>query len=325
MKKLNIALIGCGKIALSYEGDKKTQRFFNYITHAQTIKKHPNYHMLIAVDPLEKQRKLAKEYGFDFVVENIDALDQKQEIDVLVIATPPNLRFELIKNFPHVKAIICEKPLAMTLNEAVAIENFCMQNNIILHVNFWRRYDRSMINLAKGGLHQKIGHLQHGFALYGNGLMNNGIHMIDLIDMLVGPIDMIHKMDDEIKDNPLLDIRLQNHKHISMAPVDFNCYREIYLDLWGQIGRLIIAYEGLNIFYYPKTSNRALENHYEINMDNVEKYPSGAGDALYDLYQTVYDDLLSKDSKVQKKYSDILRLLEQNVSNRRKEWIGDQK
>ncbi len=294
MEAFNVALIGCGRIGLSYEGDAKTRKFIKFITHAQIIKEHPAYRLFVAIDPKTTHQTQAKRYGFEHVYATIDDCDKKNEIDVLVIATPSDLRFTIMQNFPHVKAIICEKPLALSFEEITKIEQFCKAHHIVLHVNFWRRYDAAMQQLRDGELVARIGQLQQGFALYGGGLMNNGVHVIDIIDMLFGPICSMIKVVDGMKDNPHLNIDLPNDKSIYLAPINFEHYREIYIDLWGTNGRLVIGHEGLDVFCYPKVEHRALENHYEIGLDLVQRYTTGASAALYNLYEAVHADIRNK-------------------------------
>mgnify|MGYP001412936739 CR=1 FL=1 len=59
-------------------------------------------------------------------------------------------------------------------------------NNLPVLVNYWRRADRLFQALAAGGLTEHVGSPQAVFGLYGNGLVNNGGHLIDFLRMLLG-------------------------------------------------------------------------------------------------------------------------------------------
>ena len=62
--------------------------------------------------------------------------------------------------------------------------------------------------------------------------------------------------------------------------------------MWGDTGRLVIAHEGLDIFSFPKTDHRSVQNNYEINLDKMVKIKTDASYALFNLYQQVYEDIL---------------------------------
>ena len=48
----------------------------------------------------------------------------------------------------------------------------------------WRRYVRQFNNLKNGYLNKLLGNIQSIIVIYGNGIRNNGIHMIDFLRFL---------------------------------------------------------------------------------------------------------------------------------------------
>ena len=61
--------------------------------------------------------------------------------------------------------------------------------NLLVQVNLLRRADECFRELAAGRMVELIGRLQAAQGLYGNGLINNGTHMVDLVRMLFGEVE----------------------------------------------------------------------------------------------------------------------------------------
>ena len=294
LNKLKVALIGCGFIGLSGTSDNKTKKYFNFITHFQTINFHSKFIPYIAVDKDKAKLKKAQKLGFQHIYTSIDEINIKSEIDVLVVALPPSERFDIIKNFNMVRAIICEKPLALSFQEILKIENHCKKNKINLYVNYWRRYDKKIIKLKKSLLKKRIGNFQTGFATYGGSFFSNGVHLLDVIDFLLGPIKSIVKTNFDLGNDQGYLITLKNKKNIFISFIKFDFYREIYIDFWGSEGRVIVAHEGLDLFFCRKKNHRSLSNNFEVSMDNMKKENTNASESLLNLYEKVFLDLKNK-------------------------------
>ena len=294
LNKIKVALIGCGFIGLYGSNDKKTKKYFKFITHFQTINFHPNFTPFIAVDKDKNKLLDAKKSGFKYTYTSIDQIENKNEIDVVVIALPAMERFKVINKFNMVKAIICEKPLAFSYNEILKIENHCKKHKINLYVNYWRRYDKKIVKLKESLLKYKLGKFQTGFATYGGSFFSNGVHVVDLIDFLLGPIKSIDKANSDNEEDKDYLIKIKGNKKIFLSFINFKFYRELYLDLWGGDGRIILAHESLDLFFYKKKKHRSLSDNYEISFDKVRHEKSDAGEALLNLYKKVFLDLSNK-------------------------------
>jgi hypothetical protein len=72
-----------------------------------------------------------------------------------------------------------------------------------------------------------------------------------------------------------------------LQPLDFDNYREVGLDIWGDKGRLEILNESLVVHASPRQAHRALSDADEIATDAPLLLAPTAGEALYH----VYDDL----------------------------------
>jgi len=294
-------MIGFGQIAQGLRQDARMAKYFTYATHAQALKDHPDFDWACVVDPDESAMEIAQaDWGIGVTETSISKALEKYEPQVAVISTPPDARFDIIQQMPNIRAVLVEKPLGMSVSDSREFLNHCRQNNIEVHVNFWRRTDPLYRRLSSGELSERIGTPQAVFATYGNGLHNNGCHMIDFIQMLLGDIKYVQALGDArpgsglpLKDDVQSSFALTTTSGIvvTVQPLDFNNYREVGIDIWGSTGRLSLYQEGLGIQVYPKSENRGLENEFEIASDNPETLEPTVGSALYDMYQNLSDTL----------------------------------
>jgi predicted dehydrogenase len=77
----------------------------------------------------------------------IETLLDDRDIQVLDVAVPPDVQPEILLRAlerQHIKAILAQKPLAMSLAEAKRIVNACEKANVLLAVNQNMRYDQSV-------------------------------------------------------------------------------------------------------------------------------------------------------------------------------------
>lgn len=101
----------------------------------------------IASRTAEKARAVAERWGIATVHASPSALITDPQVDILDIAFPPDQQPALIREAlrqPHIKAILAQKPLALTLEEAKALRDEAAAAGKILSVNQNMRYDQSM-------------------------------------------------------------------------------------------------------------------------------------------------------------------------------------
>lgn len=310
------ALIGLGLIASKYSSDKAMLKSLNFFTHAQVLDKHQNYNWISGVDPSEKARNDAeKSWGARELVSSVRKLKNRERYEVIVLATPPESRLEIIKDFPSLKAVIVEKPLGNSYNSSALFLEECEKRGIQVQVNLTRRADLKMRSFFNGELNKKIGSTQFVFGTYGRGLYNYGTHLIDLIRMLIGEISSVtclssHKDQDlgPIKNDLNLSFLMKTHEgvQIVMHPLNHSFYREGSLDIWGEKGRIEIFQEGLKYAESPLNECRSLEGAFEISTDKRITKDTGYSDALFNLYSNLSSAMIG-DTKLYSSGKSALR------------------
>jgi len=289
--------VGLGRIGAAYIDDKTMARTIPYVTHAQVLADHPAFQWDAAVDISDTSHELVRtRFGVERVARTLEEIDCLGEIDVVVLATPPTFRLPILGALPNLRAVLVEKPLGGILGESEAFLHECQRRGIVTQVNLTRRADAVMRGLASGALKERIGRVQCGFGVYGNGIINYATHTIDLVRMLVGEVTAVQalKRSREFQEGPLAGDRnlsfmlfLEDNISVILHPVRFSQYREGSLDLWGEKGRLEILQEGLLMRQTPRDDCRSLDGAFELAASRAGLESTGYGHALYDLY----DDL----------------------------------
>lgn len=162
----------------------------------------------IASRTRSKAQAVADRWGIPMVRETPERLIEDGEIEILDLAFPPDLQPRLIRHAlkqPHIKAILAQKPLALTLAEAIKLRDEAQAAGKILSVNQNMRYDQSMrvlkqivdrgnlgdIVFAQIDMHA-IPHWQPFLAGYDRlTLANMSVHHLDVLRFLFGEPDEI--------------------------------------------------------------------------------------------------------------------------------------
>ncbi|MGV8138894.1 MAG: Gfo/Idh/MocA family protein [Mangrovibacterium sp.] len=198
MKTWNFGIVGAGNIA---------------DFHAKAIRNLYNTNLIGICDTNPKKAKtLAEKYSCKIYNDKSEML-QSSEIDIIIVATPSGAHMEpVIEAAGYGKHVVCEKPLEISLERidkmieahekhgtrlgaifnyrfndvvrflknAVDTERFGIITNASVYVPWWRNNEyyknnwRGTWNLDGGGA-----------------LMNQSIHMVDILQYMVGPVDSL--------------------------------------------------------------------------------------------------------------------------------------
>lgn len=137
----------------------------------------------------EKARQLADEYGISLYADHNEMLE-KEKLDLISICTWPRGHCEAtVAAAEHgVKGIMCEKPMAVTLEEADRMIAACERAGVTLAIGHAHRFSPQAVSartLAQAG---EIGTVKMIWGHCSLDLMNNGTHVIDLINYLNGDV-----------------------------------------------------------------------------------------------------------------------------------------
>lgn len=163
----------------------------------------------VCTTSMEKSKKVCQEYGFSIATTDEDILINDPDIDVIDICTPNIYHFETLKKaIAAGKHIYCEKPLCISLDEAVEIAELARNSGKIHNIVFNNRYLPAIMRAKELIDEGRLGRIlsfradyQHSSAMTvgkkaswkqdraicgGGVLFDLGSHVIDLIYYLCG-------------------------------------------------------------------------------------------------------------------------------------------
>ena len=185
------------------------------IAHRRTmsainIAENNDLHALMVRD-LERAEKLAQEHGVPFYYDSVEDILSDPEVDAVHIATPVYLHCEHVtRAAEYGKHVLCEKPMAMNVDECKRMIDVCEQNGVCLEICFLLRFHpnyRKIKQLIENGdlgeiIEARVSLLkwypiEEGLwrrdpARAGGGvLMDMGSHAIDLLSFLLGDVSKV--------------------------------------------------------------------------------------------------------------------------------------
>ncbi|WP_123054315.1 Gfo/Idh/MocA family oxidoreductase [Clostridium sp. JN-1] len=213
MKKLKFAIIGCGRI--SYK-------------HVEALVSNSKEASLAAVCDIDYDKAEAKKQEYMSkinedckvaVYKDYKEMIEKEDIDVVTVATESGYHPEIaIYCMEHKKHVICEKPMALSIEDADNMIKASEKNNVKLCISHQNRFNKPIQKLRKAVEQNRFGRLINGTArilwnrnmgyytqapwrgtwkLDGGTLMNQCIHDIDLLQwMMGGEIDSVYSQCD---------------------------------------------------------------------------------------------------------------------------------
>jgi predicted dehydrogenase len=135
----------------------------------------------VASRNMEKAIEFSKKYNCTKAYDSYEALFEDDQVDIIYIATPHDSHAELsIKALENGKHVLCEKPLALSYNDAVRMTEASKKNNKFFMEAFWTRFIPAVHDvLAKvnKGIIGDIRSLKADFAFYGD--EENGGRLFD--------------------------------------------------------------------------------------------------------------------------------------------------
>jgi len=141
------------------------------------------------VDPnAERRTELGNAVGAKRLYEDPAQLFGEGDVDIVSICTWPTTHCDLTvaAAASGVRGILCEKPLAVTLDEADRMLEACVQNSVTLATGHQHRYDAQAVQAREWIEAGRIGDPVYFWGHCSLDLMNNGTHVLDLIHYFNG-------------------------------------------------------------------------------------------------------------------------------------------
>lgn len=190
---LPVGVFGAGNVARSW--------------HIPSLQKHAHVDIVAICDPnLERAREVAERFGIRSVFQTHEELLESVHVDAVTIATPNSVHAKMaIDAFEAGKHVMCEKPLATTVEDAQKMIEAAEKARKLLAVNMRFRANSNMAFVRNAVTDRRLGKVRYAKArwlrksgtpdtgswfmqreLSGGGvLMDIGVHMLDLLMWLL--------------------------------------------------------------------------------------------------------------------------------------------
>ncbi len=242
------AVVGCGRIGTTLADDPLLAG--DVMTHAEAYSVCRATELVAVADSDEAAaRRCAERWGISRSFASAAQLLAATRPDIVSVATPTSSHVSVLNEILDApdtpRAIICEKPLAHSLDEAEGVVARARERGIVLLVVHMRRYARNMQNLKGFLAASGIGELRGVAGWLTKGTLHNGTHWFDLLRYLIGDVGSVSALDilKEPGDDPTLDVSLflTNGMLATMRAADASRFTICEMDILGTSGRVRIV------------------------------------------------------------------------------------
>ncbi|MCW5635301.1 MAG: Gfo/Idh/MocA family oxidoreductase [Rubrivivax sp.] len=195
LQQLRVLVVGCGNIAGGFDAERPTSAL--PLTHAGAYVRHGGFRLVACVEPDAARREAFMqrwlvEKGFA----TIDAAAGAGPFDVVSLCSPTSLHAAHIAAVLslHPRLVFCEKPVTGSAAETAAAVEVCAAAGVKMAVNHNRRWAPDIQRLRaelQAGPNGPWGAVRSAVGIYNKGVLNNGSHLVDLLQLLLGPLQLV--------------------------------------------------------------------------------------------------------------------------------------
>lgn len=307
-RKINIALVGCGRIAKN---------------HLQAIEQHKDRLTLTAVCDIDEAalQATSQQYGVD-AYNNLDDMLRYVNADLVALCTPSGLHPQQAINIAQSgRHVLTEKPMATRWQDGLRMIHACDEAGVRLFVVKQNRLNATLQLLKQAidkGRFGKIyvaninvfwtrpqdyydqGGWRGTWELDGGAFMNQASHYIDLIHWLLGPVQSVQAMmgtlarQIEAEDTGVMNIRWRNGAmgSVSVTMLTYPKNYEGSITILGEKGTVRIGGVAVNEIQHWEFADSQPEDEQikSANYQTTSVY--GFGHPLY--YDNVINSIQGK-------------------------------
>jgi predicted dehydrogenase len=287
---LTVLIVGCGQIAGGYDEIED-----NVIkTHARAYLAHGGFRLVACVDPdPEKARRFARRWNIPHSYTTLAAA-RGGHYDVVSVCSPPSAHAEQLAALLEwdLRLVFCEKPLTTdSVVSRTLVEMYRLRSRN-LAVNYQRRWEPDSRRIAAQIAAGRWGRVLHAHGIYTKGVHANGSHLIDLLQMLLGPLAprlITEWRTDYSDDDPSVGALLQTAagSPVVLSLGDCRRFTIFELDIVFSAGRVTFGDSGWTICE-RRTVDDARYAGYRI-LEAAQFRATGMSDSLRAAVRNLYD------------------------------------
>ncbi len=248
-KSWSVGIIGCGNIAGGYDERLPAE---STLTHMGAFRSRGCFEVLAAVDSRpERLKEFARHWSIPQTFSDSEEMLKHVHPDVVSICTPNETHSALVELALRFRprAIICEKPLALSVKDARRMVQLCEESGVPLLVNYLRRFDESTQSVAGRIYAGEWGKAISARILYTKGVFHNASHGLNLIHDWFGAVRTLkplgaveRRSDGDVFGSFFLELErcpsviLEAH-----SAENYNCFE---MDFRFESGRVVFPWHG---------------------------------------------------------------------------------
>ena len=302
---MKVLIVGAGKAGALNKTTRLNGQII-YRNHLDVLLKLKTSEINIVDNSLSVLRKLKRKIKSNNINYFKNLNDVVSNVNLAIIATPPKSRIKVLEKINKLgcKTVIIEKPLALKIEETLAIIDFIEKKKIKLIVNYPRRYDqltKKYINKTK--LPQKI------VCFYGKGILNYGSHLIDFLFQILGKFQHYSKLYEKSEKSPSFFIMTKSKVPVYVIGLDNIKYDQFEINLFYEKEKVEIRNGGLDVIKLHSKKNLYIQSYSHLKEEGkVKKHQ------FTNCFSNLYKSLI-KENKINQKFEfqktrDILYIYE---------------
>lgn len=274
----NALLIGLGQIGMGYDMALAPETFV--YSHARALSLHPAFNLVGAVDSGMVERSAFQDVYHAPAYSTIEQALAAHDVDLVVVATPTMTHHDLVHKILDCqvpKAILCEKPLAYSLEESQEMLSLCAEKKVHLYVNYMRRSEPGALEVKRRIDCGEISGRLKGLVWYSKGFLHNASHFFNLLQYWLGEVksfSLINAGRSLPHDDAEPDVRVVFEKGdiVFLAAKDEN-FSHNTIELIAANGRLRYESGGQRIEWNAVATGANLKS-YTFLAEHAEEIPS---------------------------------------------------
>lgn len=290
--KYRVAVVGTGRVGALWETNPPTGT-----SHAGAFFVQPECELVAGAnrrrDRLEEFGRL---FGVSGLYQDYGEMLRTERPDIVCVATHPGSHADIVESAVHngVRAIFCEKPMALDLADCDRIIAACRANNVLLSVNHSRRWypifrhAHDLIRTgAIGELVSMTGYCQGGKpspawqSEFEGPLLHDATHLFDLMRIFAGDVQWLTATAGRRKHTtyPVEDdsaALLSFHSGVTAVALvnELTDYQRFEIDLHGTTGTIRLGDRTFEIAHAnPVVIETALSERPDFEWQLLEREP----------------------------------------------------
>lgn len=295
---MSVLIAGCGNIAGRFDQGRSGDDY--PLTHAGAFSRDVRFRIGACIEPDDNRRADFMEAWAvaDGFRSWSDLAASEGRFDVISICSPTTTHANDLDTAIRLKPklIFCEKPITSSVSKSETIAAMCSAAKIPLAVNYTRRWDTDIYRLAMDIEAGRWGQIRSITGTYNKGILNNGSHMLDLLSLLVGPLEVIKAgkpIHDYFSTDPTVPAWLEGRQGLPIFLACGHAADYSLFEIQFVFSRGVLTMEDGGMFWRERRVEdsdtfkgyRALD----AGVRHTGKYPQAMLQAVDNIYRTIND------------------------------------